>query len=223
MPTKNSVTRRPARILIVDDHPVVREGMRQLVERDPDLTAAGDAGSAQEALSAIEERRPDLVTVDISLPGANGIELVKQIQARWPDLFVLVTSMHEEKIFAHRSLKAGARGYIEKGQGMREIRKAIHRVLAGKIYLSSEMTERALERAAEGRSLDDTVVDRLTDRELEVFLHLGRGHTTQEIAERLSLSPKTIESHREHLKTKLDIANANELVYRAVEWVLRGT
>lgn len=220
--TPRPTTQNPATILIVDDHPLVRLGIRQLIERDSTLVVAGEAESVQEALGHIEKDRPDLVTVDIALPGANGIELIKQIRCRWPKVKMLASSMHEEKTFAHRALQAGAQGYIEKRRAIREITIAIHAVLEGRIYLSPEMTDRVL-RQASGSAPEDmaTDLDRLSDRELEVFDLMGQGLTTREIAERLMLSPKTIESHRDNIKTKLGVGTLNELMRRAVEWSLR--
>ena len=214
--------RKRARVLIVDDHPVVRYGLLQLLSSEPDFEVCGEAASAQEALALVNQRKPDIAVVDISLQGTNGIELIKQIHAVHPEARILVSSMHDETLFAERALRAGASGYINKQMAMPEMVGAIRRVLSGKVYLSTSMTERMVERAA--RPDTDTsrsVMQRLSDRELEVFSLLGDGLSTREVAQRLNLSVKTIETHRAQIKRKLGLRNSTELIQRAVEWTLR--
>ena len=214
--------RKRAKVLIVDDHPVVRYGLLQMLSNEPDLEVCGEAASAQEALALVDQRKPDVAIVDISLKGTNGIELVKQIHAMRPEARILVSSMHDEKLFAERALRAGANGYINKQVAITEMVGAIRRVLSGKVYLSAPMTERMVERAARLDSdASRSVIQRLSDRELEVFSLLGDGLSTREVAQRLNLSVKTIETHRAQIKRKLGLRNSTELIQRAVEWTLR--
>jgi DNA-binding NarL/FixJ family response regulator len=214
--------RKRAKVLIVDDHPVVRYGLLQMLSNEPDFEVCGEAASAQEALALVDQRRPDVAVVDISLRGTNGIELVKQIHAMHPEARILVSSMHDEKLFAERALRAGANGYINKQVAITEMVGAIRRVLSGKVYLSAPMTERMVERAARFDSeASRSVIQRLSDRELEVFSLLGDGLSTREVAQRLNLSVKTIETHRAQIKRKLGLRNSTELIQRAVEWTLR--
>jgi DNA-binding NarL/FixJ family response regulator len=214
--------RKRARVLIVDDHPVVRYGFLQLLSSEPDFEVCGEAASAQEALALVNQRQPDIAVVDISLQGTNGIELIKQIHAMHPEARILVSSMHDETLFAERALRAGAGGYINKQMAMTEMVGAIRRVLSGKVYLSTSMTERMVERAARLETdASRSVMQRLSDRELEVFSLLGDGLSTREVAQRLNLSVKTIETHRAQIKRKLGLRNSTELIQRAVEWTLR--
>jgi DNA-binding NarL/FixJ family response regulator len=214
--------RKRAKVLIVDDHPVVRYGLLQMLANEPDFEVCGEAASAQEALALVDQRKPDIAVVDISLKGTNGIELIKQIHAIRPEARILVSSMHDEKLFAERALRAGANGYINKQVAITEMVGAIRRVLSGKVYLSALMTERMVERAARLDSdASRSVIQRLSDRELEVFSLLGDGLSTREVAQRLNLSVKTIETHRAQIKRKLGLRNSTELIQRAVEWTLR--
>jgi len=213
---------KTTRILIVDDHPVVRMGLRQMLSQEADLEICGEAGSAAEGLELAEETSPDLVIVDISLPDRSGLELVKQLAAGSDPPRIVISSMHDEKLFAERALKAGAHGYVAKEEATRDLVDAVRRVAAGDMYLSEEMTQHMLQVSAGTASTDGaTGVESLSDRELEVFERIGQGLTTREVAERLQLSVKTIESHRENVKAKLDLRNNNELIRRAVEWSLR--
>jgi DNA-binding NarL/FixJ family response regulator len=213
-----------ARILVVDDHPVVRLGLKEMIAHEPDLEVCGLAESAAEALSALDRQTPDLAIVDISLPDQNGLELIKQLRARSASPKILVNSMHSEKLFAHRTLKAGAQGYISKDEDTDELLRAIRLVLDGGIYLSEDMTQHLLQvTAGSDASPGEAGVAALSDRELEVFGLLGKAATTRAIAERLKLSVKTIETHRENIKIKLGLKNNNELIQRAVEWWLKET
>jgi DNA-binding NarL/FixJ family response regulator len=212
-----------ARIVLVDDHPIVREGYQQLISQQPDLEVCGMAGDSQDALREVERTQPDLVLVDISLKSGNGLELCKQIRVRFPETKVLVASMHEESLFAERVLRAGAMGYINKDETTGKLIEAIRRVLSGKIYLSDAMKDRMLCRAVGSEHYNqESPIDTLSDRELEVFEFIGRGVTIRSIAERLNLSPKTVESYRENLKAKLNVENSAELTRHAVQWVLEN-
>jgi DNA-binding NarL/FixJ family response regulator len=208
------------RVLIVDDHPMMRQGLAQLVNSEPDLTVCCEAADAGQALDAVTRQKPDLVLADISLPGRSGLELIRDVQALRPELPVLVISMHDESIYAERVLRAGGRGYIMKQEGGRKLVEAIRQVLAGKIYVSAQMSDRILEifsgRRAQSAS---SPVGQLTDREFEVLQLLGRGLGTREIARQLHLSVKTVEVHRAHIKEKLGVKTAPELIRFAVRWV----
>ena len=208
------------RILIVDDHPLVRLGFTELLSHEPDLSVCGEAESADEAVRLVEELDPHLLVVDISLKGASGRDLMKQIRSRRPHLPMLVCSMHDESLFAERALRAGARGYIGKREAPDDLVTAVRAVLAGKRYLSPRFAAR-LEAAGVG-SRDElpAAVAVLSDRELEVFDLIGRGHGTREIAERLGIAVKTVETYRENIKQKLMIESGPELARRAVAWVL---
>jgi DNA-binding NarL/FixJ family response regulator len=210
------------RVFIVDDHPMMRRGYASLLNAEPDLEVCGEAGAAVEASAAIEAAEPDLAIVDISLEGANGIELTKQLVLKRPDLPVLVISMHDEILYAERALQAGARGYLTKLASDEAVLEAVRRVLEGHVCLSDTMQDRLLYRHVGQTSPDDgdgPVLQVLSDRELEVFEMIGRGHPTREIAERLAISPKTVESHRARIKAKLNIDSFSELMRRAIQWV----
>lgn len=211
------------RILIVDDHPLVRLGFAQLLSDEEDLVVCGEAESAAEGLRLVGELAPDLVVIDLSLKGTSGLELIKQVRSRRPDLPMLVCSMHDESLFAERALRAGAQGYIGKREAPEDLVTAARAVLAGERYLSPRFAAR-LEAAGLGPREDlPEPVAVLSDRELEVFELIGRGHGTREIAERLGLAVKTVETYRENIKEKLLIESAPELARRAVTWVLGDT
>ncbi len=210
-------------ILLVDDHPVLRRGLASLIESEPDLTVCGEAATGSEALAAIRDRRPDLAIVDLSLGDSDGLDLVKDLKKRHPELPALVLSMHDEATYAERALRAGARGYLTKQQLDDTVLAAIRRLLAGETWMSPELEARLARKFVGGVTLDDgSPLDALSDRELEVFRWIGRGRTTRQIAEALHLSVKTIESHREHIKHKLAIESAAELARRAIRWVETG-
>lgn len=217
--------RTPARILIVDDHPIVRQGYSQLIGNHSDLVVCGSVPTEQEAMEQVDSTRPHLVIVDISLGDGSGIDLVKEIHARDPGLKLLVISAHDENLYAERALEAGAMGYVNKQEATDKLIDAIRRVLAGEVYLSDDMTSRVLRRqVARGKSTIDrsNAIDALTDRELQVFEQIGRGRTTKQIAELMELSAKTIERYKENIKRKLDLANATELIQQATRWVIDG-
>lgn len=208
------------KILIVDDHPMMREGLRQLIANEPDLTVCCEAENAHQCLDKVNSAQPDLVLADITLPGKNGLELVKDIQAMHPGLPVLMISMHDESLYAERVLRAGGRGYIMKQEGGKKLMLAIRQVLNGQIYVSEKMSAKILE-IFSGRRSDTATspVENLTDREFEVFELIGQGKPTREIAERLHVSVKTVEVHRVNIKTKLKLATAAELIRYAVRWI----
>jgi DNA-binding NarL/FixJ family response regulator len=206
------------RILIVDDHPMMREGLRTLISREHDLAICGEAETAGQALDAVANLKPDLVLADISLPGRNGVELIKDIRSLQPAVLILVISMHDESLYAERVLRAGARGYIMKQESGPTMIQAIRQVLAGRIYLSDKMAARILENVA-GKRAKASPIERLSDREFEVFQLIGRGKSTVQIAEELHLSTKTVEAHRAQVKAKLDLRNMPELISFASRWV----
>lgn len=208
------------KILIVDDHPLMRKGLGLTLDAEPDLTVCGQAADAEEALAMLDTIEPDLAIVDISLPTMGGLELIKHMQALYPDMRTLVVSRHDEALYAERAIRAGARGYVMKLEAGDLIVKAVRRVLSGGIYVSEEINERLLLGLASGRpQLTQSPLEVLSDRELEVFELTGRGLGTREIAERLHLSVKTVESYRARIKDKLNLKSASELMQHAVQWV----
>jgi DNA-binding NarL/FixJ family response regulator len=210
----------PKKILVVDDHPMMREGLAQLVGNEPDLIVCGEAGDANEAMAKIQSLKPDLVIADITLPGKNGLELIKDIQAQYQGLSVLIISMHDESLYAERVLRAGGRGYIMKQEGGKKLMAAIRQVLEGKIYVSEKMSAKVLELFSGHRpGSTSSPVESLTDREFEIFQLIGKGLTTLQMAQQLHLSPKTIEVHRANVKTKLNLKTAPELLRYAVRWL----
>lgn len=220
MKSKSKAAQVSKRILIVDDHPMMRQGLSQLICSEPDLAVCGEAGTASQAFAAVGQHKPDLALVDISLPGKNGLELIKDIHVMYPALPMLVVSMHDESLYAERVLRAGGRGYVMKQEGGKILMQAIRQVLAGQIYVSEKMSARILEMFSGGRREGDaSPVGRLTDREFEVFQHIGQGKGTREIAGHLHLSVKTVEVHRANMKEKLGIKSATDLIRYAVRWV----
>ena len=212
--------RAKRKILIVDDHPILRKGLSMLINQEPDLVVDGEAEDARKALEAIETIRPDMVIVDISLPGIDGVELLKSIKLRYGDLPTLVVSMHDESLFAERALRAGARGYVMKQEALDNVLVAIRRVLAGEIFVSNKIATKMLERMVDSDSKTVTSpIDLLSDRELTVFRLIGQGQTTRQIAEKLHLSVKTVESYRSHIKEKLKLGGGTDLLKYAIQWV----
>lgn len=208
------------RILLVDDHPLMREGVAQWIRRAPDLEMCGEVENASDAVTAVERLRPDLVLTDISLPGRSGIELIKDLQVQHPEVLVLVFSMHDENLYAGRALRAGARGYVMKCTGGERLLQGIREVLAGRIAVTPDMATLLLEEYSghqprSGRS----ILPRLTDREFEVFQLCGEARSNREIAEQLHLSPKTVETHRLNLMRKLKARNPAELIRFALQYV----
>lgn len=212
------------RIMIVDDHPIVRQGLRMTIEREQDLIVCGEAEGLSQAMQLYHDTEPDVVVADISLENGSGIELVKELVAQESDIKILVCSMHEESLFAERALHAGAKGYINKEQATEKLIVAIRRVASGRVYLSDQMTDRMLCRqVGTGDEPPKSSIETLSDRELEVFEQIGHGVTTRQIAEKLHLSPKTVETYRENIKHKLNLSNATELTQHAVQWVLESS
>ena len=211
-------TEDAVRILLVDDHPIVRQGLRMLVSQESDMRVCGEAASASEALTAMSKTQPNVAIVDLSLKGSSGLELIKDVRIRFPEVLLLVLSMRDEAFYAERALRAGARGYITKEEGTERLIEGIRTLLVGQIYVSERLAARLISKYVDGGSTGSPV-QRLTDRELEVFELIGQGMTTRQVAENLHLSVKTIESHREHIKTKLKLDNATELLKNAIQWV----
>ena len=210
----------PARVVIIDDHPVVRQGLSRVIEAKADLTVCGEADSVPDALATIEATKPDIAIVDLSLRDSNGLDLIKDIQVRFPGLQVLVLSMRDESVYAERALRAGARGYLTKEEGAAKVVEGIHKVLDGEIYLSEKMSDKILRSMFPRRRAPGAApTDPLSDRELEVLALIGTGLSTHEIAEKLYLSVKTIETYRHRLKTKLHLSDAADLLKVAIQWV----
>jgi DNA-binding NarL/FixJ family response regulator len=210
------------RIVVVDDHPIVRRGFAFLINQETDMEVSGEAAEAGEALETIERIKPDLAIIDITLKDSNGMDLIKQLKRTSPGLPILVVSIHDELLFAERALRAGARGYIMKQEADEKMIEAIHRVLEGGIYLSRAMSERVLTILADGRPRDPAaLIDSLSDRELAAFQLIGQGYETRQIAEMLQVGVKTIDTYRTRIKRKLNLENANQLVQYAVEWMIR--
>ena len=207
------------RILIVDDHPLVRAGFAQLIDDCPDLEVCGEAADMAEALKQIEATHPQLAIIDLSLAGGSGLDLIERVKARYRDVLMLVASMHDETLYAERVLAAGARGYINKQEAQDSIIRAIRQVLGGKVYLSEAMTERMLNGMVDspGEKRD---IQSLSNRELQVFELIGQGHPVSQIANQLNLSIKTIETHQANIKKKLGLGSAHELNQRAIRWVM---
>jgi len=216
-PTKT--TRR--QVLVVDDHAVLREGLVAQINREPDLVVCGEARNVSEAIAATETLSPDLVLADITLPGRNGLELIRDLRALRPELPVLVLSMHDAALFAERVLRAGGRGYISKQQSGQRLIAAIRHVLNGQIYLSEDVSTQLLDSFSGKSKRPKTLspVELLTDRELEVFTLIGQAKETKEISSRLTMSAKTVEAHRASIKRKLKLRTGPELTRHAVLWV----
>lgn len=206
-------------IFVVDDHPLMRQGLAQLINSEPDLFVCGEAEDAPRALQGISTKHPDLVIVDISLQGNNGIELTKSIKALYKDLRIMVLSMHDEHIYAQRVLRAGASAYLMKQEAPEKVVSAIRRTLKGDIYVSEKVGAQILHQIVNGRGSTVSPIDQLSDRELEIIQLIGEGKATRDIAASLNVSVKTVESHRAHIKEKLNLKNATELVQYCVQWV----
>ena len=208
-------------IIVVDDHALVREGLVHLLELRPDLTVCAQAKNTAEALSATEANSPDLVIVDLNLGGEDGLELVKSLKARWPDLPTLVISVRDETLYAERSLHAGATGYVMKTAPSTEIMEAIESALSGELYVSRKENARLLNRLVQSKHEEDDTVKMLTDRELHIFQLIGAGQSPREIATTLGISVRTAESHRDNIKTKLGLDNALAVTHYASKWIER--
>lgn len=219
----SDTTTRTARVMIVDDHPAIREGLAFRIASHSDLIVCGQAADVDEALQKLTELSPDIIIVDIGLKSSDGMDLVKEIKAHYRDVKVLVHSMFSESLYADRCLHAGAMGYVNKEANPSEVIKAIREVLAGRVYLSPTMTDEMLDRAVKGIELTDDPIDGLTDRQLEIFRLIGEGKSAAQIAKRLHISVHTVETHRENIKRKLNIGTGSELTRRAVLWHSENT
>jgi DNA-binding NarL/FixJ family response regulator len=210
---------KKTRILIVDDHPMTRSGLVHLINHQPEMVVDGEAEDAGQALDLLASKRPDLMLIDITLPGKSGLELIKDVKAMHPDLPMLVLSMHDESLYADRVLRAGARGYISKHEGGDKLMGAIRHVLSGRIYVSESMSAHILEIFSGGQTgIDRSSIQKLSDREFEVFEALGEGLSSHEIAKKLHLSAKTVDAHRANIKTKLKINTTAELISFSARW-----
>jgi DNA-binding NarL/FixJ family response regulator len=208
------------KILIVDDHPMMREGLAQLIGREADLTVCGEAEDAAQAIDAVKKMSPQLILIDITLNGRNGLELIKDVQAITPQTLILVISMHDESLYAERVLRAGGRGYVMKQEGGKKIMQAIRKVLDGQIHVSEKIAAKILDLFSGRRpQAENSPLERLTDRELEVFQLIGKALSTKEIASRLHISGKTVEVHKGHIKEKLTMKNTRELISYAARWM----
>lgn len=212
--------KKTLKVLLVEDHPMFREHLTELINRDLEMTVCGEADNVEDAMRVIEEVHPDISIVDITLRGSSGLELIKEIKAKGHQTEVLVLSMHDEDLYAERALRAGARGYITKNEASSEVIKAIRAVAAGEVYASRQMTAKLLERMTRGSLPPElTGLDKLADRELEVFQLLGRGKGTRDIAEALGLSDSTVDTYRSRIKDKLQLRSAAEVYIKAGQWV----
>jgi DNA-binding NarL/FixJ family response regulator len=220
--THGSFTARKKKVFVVDDHPIVRQGLSLLINQEADLAVCGEAEEMHSALQAIAAANPDILIVDISLNGPDGLELLKNARIASPRLPVLILSMHDETIYAERALRAGANGYIMKQEATEKVLVALRRILSGEIYVSDRVANSMLQHYVRGsHPAERSSVSELTDRELEVFRLIGEGHGTRQIAEALHLSVKTVESYQAHIKEKLSLRSGRELVQHAVQWTVR--
>jgi len=219
--SENSTPPAKSTIFLVDDHAMFREGLRQLIEREPDFVVSGDAANFDEAVTGIARETPDLVITDISLSGTSGIDLIKKLKVHYPELPVLVVSMHEETLYAERALRAGAMGYVMKQEPAKVVKAAVRKVLGGAIHLSEKMSAAMLGKLVHDKGEEKAVspIENLSNRELEVFRMLGEGKASREIAQSLDLSIATINSFRNRIKEKLNFKNSTELILNAVHWV----
>ena len=209
------------KVFVVDDHPIVRQGLAQMLNREADLMVCGEAEDASTVLQAITTVKPDILIVDISLNGPDGLDLLKNIRTRYPGLPVLILSMHDESIYAERALRAGANGYIMKQEAAEKVLGAVRQILNHETYVSDRVASKILQRYISGSdSPKSSPLSDLSDRELEVFRLIGMGHSTRMIAEELHLSVKTVESYQAHIKDKLSLKNGRELVQHAIQWAL---
>ena len=215
-----SAAAAPHRILLVDDHPMTREGLATIINREADLQTCGEASNPAEAMSLLAKSKPDLLLTDMTMPGRSGIEFLKDVHAMLPEVPILVLSMHDELLYAERALRAGARGYLMKDAGSAKVIEVIRLVLSGKSYVSPQMSARLLDAVTGRRPRGSTSpIEKLSDREFEIFQLLGSGETTKEIAHTLHLSPKTVDVHRAHIKEKLQLKDSPSLIHHAVRWV----
>lgn len=211
---------RKTNIVIVDDHPMMRKGLSITLDTEPGFNVVAQLDRGEELLRRFEDLDPDLIVVDVSLPGMSGLELIKHLVSRDPDCKILVVSRHDESLYAERAIRAGAKGYVMKLEASEVLLKAARKILRGGVYVSDEVSEKLLMGMARGqKDFSESPIDTLSDRELEVFELTGKGNSTREIAEKLHLSVKTVESYRGRIKSKLNLENATELMVHAVKWV----
>jgi len=209
-----------SKIIIIDDHPIMRRGLAELISLQPDLEVCAEADDIKTALELIKRHQPDIAMIDLSLKNESGLELIKDIGLRFPKVLMLVLSMHDEIFYAERVLRAGAKGYIMKQQATSQVMLAIRKILAGEVYLSDAMSSKVLQNITGKKTQNSgSPIERLSDRELEVFRMIGTGLGTRQIAERLSRSVKTVETYREHIKLKLGLKDSSELVQNAIQWL----
>ncbi len=214
--------KRKSKIFIVDDHPIVRYGVSRILSNEPDFTVCGDADCGHKAIEGIEKLQPDIVVLDISLKDMDGLSLTKTIRAQYPSLPIVILSMHDERMYAHKALRAGASGYVMKEESSEKLVNAIRKVLNGEIFVSEQVQKNVLHAfAGKEESRETFVVNKLSDREREIFLLIGAGFTSRSIADKLKLSVKTIETHRSRIKQKLDLENSNKMILAAIEWARR--
>jgi DNA-binding NarL/FixJ family response regulator len=211
-----------AKVLIVDDHPVVREGLAMHLATQLDLEVCGEAEDLPRALALIASARPDVAIIDISLKNSNGIELIRRIRDRGDQVRILVWSMYPENLYAERALRAGAQGYMNKGRATQHVLEAVRAILQGQVYVSGELANRLLQGVVGRKSEVLSAINCLSDRELEAFQHIGEGMTTELISEKMHVSPKTVETFRARIKEKLGISNLSELIQRAAQWVVES-
>lgn len=222
MATDINSTGTAARVLIVDDHPVVRDGLAAEIATQRDLEVCGEADDVTSALTVFEQTRPDIAVIDISLKTGNGIDLIKRLRARDEGIRIVVWSMYPERLYAERALHAGAMAYVNKGSETREILQAIRAVRSGKVYVSEDISDKLLGRVVGRQERSIEPIESLSDRELEVFKLMGEGLTTEKIAETMHVSPKTVETYRARIKEKLGLSNITELIQRAAQWVMEN-
>ena len=206
------------KVVVVDDHPIVRQGLSELISQEQDLVVCGQAEDADEAMALLRSNPPDMAIVDIALKESSGMELIKDIRAAYPNILILALSMHDESLYAERALRAVARGYIMKSEATDKVVDALHKIMAGKIYVSEKMAAKIMHKLVGSPDVSESAIDRLSDRELEVFSLIGQGYGTRQIAARLHLSIKTIETYRAHLKEKLNLEDGSELLQNAIRW-----
>jgi len=215
--SQNANANAKSRVILIDDHAIVRQGLAELINDQPDLMTCGEADSPPQAMKVIPETKPDVAVVDVSLNSGDGIELCRQIHEQWPSIAILVLSMHDEVLYAERALRAGAMGYVMKQEAQETVMAAIRSVLKGETHLSEKMAANLLRSFSGNRNANAPPLERLSDRELQVFRLIGRGRSVKDIADELCLSSKTVETHKEHIKQKLNLASSNDLLRYAIE------
>jgi DNA-binding NarL/FixJ family response regulator len=221
--SRSATRSRKKTVFVVDDHPLLRQGLALLINREPDLMVCGEAEEAQTAMTEIAAKKPDILIADISLNGPDGLDLLKNLRTQYPNLPVLILSMHDESIYAERALRARANGYIMKQEATEKVLVAVRRILGGDIYLSDRMANKLLHQYISGTATDmKTQLSALSDRELEVFRLIGEGRSTRQIAEKLHLSIKTVETYQAHIKEKLSLQSGRELVQHAIQANISG-